>query len=61
MIPYNLIQKSFESPNKISRYELDRCKVLSILKELVRTCRVLTTVMYHVRTQIFPQLLMLLT
>ena len=61
MIPYNLIQLSFRLLEKISRYELYRFKVISILKELVRIYRVLTTVMYHVRTQIFPQLLLLLT
>ena len=61
MIPYYLIQKSFGSLDKISRYYLYRCKGLSILNEFVRIYRELTTKMYHVRTHIFPQLLMLLT
>ena len=61
MLPYHLIQKSFGSLDKISRYQLYRCQVLSILNELVRIYRELTIEMYHVRTQIFPQLLMLLT
>ena len=49
LIPYQLIQKSFGSLEKISKYSLYRCKGLSILNELVRIYRVLTTVMYHVR------------